>query len=128
MPRRNGRPSLADPELYELQAAIAKAMGHPTRLRILDVVGQDEVAFSDLAREAGVSKANLSQHLLVLRLNHVVSVRREGRMAFIRLRYPEIKAVCGAMRDALARHLRAEGRRGEALRVGVRRSRNGGRP
>lgn len=119
MKRRNGPGPIADPQLYEVQACIAKAMGHPTRLRMLDLIGNDEVAFSDLAREAGVSKANLSQHLLVLRVNHVVTVRREGRAAYVRLRYPEIKVLCGAMRDMLARHLRSEGRRAQVLGNGA---------
>jgi ArsR family transcriptional regulator len=115
----------ANPELYVIQAGIAKAMGHPTRLRILDLLGGDEVPFADLAVRAGISKTNLSQHLLVLRAAHVVTVRREGRAAFVRLRYPEIKRACAAMRDALARHLATEGRRTKSLRDAARRARNG---
>jgi ArsR family transcriptional regulator len=118
----------AEPELYVIQAGIAKAMGHPTRLRILDLIGGEEVAFADLAVRAGVSKTNLSQHLLVLRAAHVVSVRRDGRAAFVRLRYPEIKRACAAMRAALARHLAAEGERTRSLRDAARRARNGMRP
>ena len=112
-------------DLYELQAGIAKAMGHPTRLYILDLIGNGEVAFADLARQARVSKVNLSQHLHVLRVSHVISVRREGRSAFVRLRYPEIKALCGAMRDALARHLKTEGRQADVLRRTAAVRRNG---
>jgi ArsR family transcriptional regulator len=115
-------------DLYELQAGIARALGHPTRLRILDLVGHDEVPFADLARRAGVSKTGLSQHLQVLRTAHVVTVRRQGRAAFVRLRYPEIEVLCNAMRDALARHLTSEGRRAEVLRRAVAQRRNGRRP
>jgi ArsR family transcriptional regulator len=93
--------------LYELQARIAKALGHPTRLLILDLVGGRELAFTRLQRGTGLAKANLSQHLAVLRASHVLTVRREGRATFFRLRYPEITFLCGAMRDVLARHLRA---------------------
>lgn len=123
---KRSSPPAAD--LYELQAGIAKALGHPARLRILDVVGGDEVAFAELARRAGLSKTNLSQHLLVLRTSNVVSVRREGRAAFVRLRYPEIEVLCGAMRDALARHLRTQGKRAGELERQAARRRNGGRP
>jgi ArsR family transcriptional regulator len=123
---KRSAPSVAD--LYELQAGIAKALGHPTRLRILDLIGGKEVAFGDLARRAGVSKTNLSQHLLVLRAASVVGVRRQGRAAFVRLRYPEIEILCGAMRAALARHLRAQGERAGALRRQAAPRRDGGRP
>jgi DNA-binding transcriptional ArsR family regulator len=115
-------------DLYELQAGIARALGHPTRLRILDLIGGEEVGFGELARRAGVSKTNLSQHLQVLRAASVVSIRREGRAAFVRLRYPEIEALCGAMRDALARHLQTQGQRAGQLRRQAARRRAGGRP
>lgn len=124
--RSSGRAAAAD--LYEVQAGIARALGHPTRLRILDLIGGGEVAFADLARRAEVSKTSLSQHLLVLRAAHVVAVRREGRAAFVRLRYPEIEVLCSAMRDALGKHIEAEGRRTEALRRAAKQRRNGGRP
>jgi ArsR family transcriptional regulator len=100
--------SRTPPDLYELQARIARALGHPTRLLILDLVGGRELAFTRLQRATGLAKANLSQHLAVLRGSHVLTVRREGRATFFRLRYPEIKFLCGAMRGVLARHLRAE--------------------
>jgi ArsR family transcriptional regulator len=117
--------SPAPAELYEIQAGIAKAMGHPERLRLLDLIGDGEVAFADLTRRAGITKTRLSQHLRVLRAGHVVAVRREGRAAFVRLRYPEIKVACAAMRDALARHLKAEEGRTRSLRHAARRARNG---
>jgi ArsR family transcriptional regulator len=122
------RPAGSTDELYVLQAGVAKALGHPTRLRILDLIGGGEVGFADLARRAGVSKTTLSQHLHVLRGGHVVSVRREGRAAFVRLRYPEIEVLCGAMRAALARHLQTEKRRTDLLTRAARRRRDGDRP
>jgi ArsR family transcriptional regulator len=95
-------------DLFELQANIAKALGHPTRLRILDVVGRREVSYATLLGKLGLGKANLSQHLAVLRASAVLTVRREGRAVFYRLRYPEIKTICETMRGVLATHLRAE--------------------
>jgi ArsR family transcriptional regulator len=118
-------PTASTDELYALQAGVARALGHPTRLRILDLIGGGEVAFADLARRAGVSKTALSQHLLVLRGGHVVSVRREGRAAFVRLRYPEIEVLCSAMRAALAKHLQTEQRRTERLTRAARQRRDG---
>jgi ArsR family transcriptional regulator len=95
-------------DLFELQASIARALGHPTRLRILDLIGRREVSYAMLLRKLRIAKANLSQHLAVLRASAVLTVRREGRGVFYRLRYPEIKTVCETMRGVLATHLRAE--------------------
>lgn len=102
-------------ELYRMQADIAKALAHPVRLRILDLIGDREVPYGVLLDDAGVSKANLSQHLAVLRRAGVVSVRRDGVYVHYRLRFPEIKGLCSAMRDILARHLDENHRRGRFL-------------
>jgi ArsR family transcriptional regulator len=107
-------------DLFELQANIAKALGHPTRLRILDLVGRQEVSYATLLRKLRIAKANLSQHLAVLRASAVLTVRREGRGVFYRLRYPEIKTLCETMRGVLATHLRAERAQAGALMRRVR--------
>jgi ArsR family transcriptional regulator len=107
-------------DVFELQANIAKALGHPTRLRILDLVGHREVSYGTLLRKLGVTKANLSQHLAVLRTSAVLMDRRQGRGVFYRLRYPEIETVCETMRGVLATHLRAERARASTLMRRVR--------
>ncbi len=107
-------------DLFVLQANIAKALGHPTRLRILDLIGHREVPYATLLGKLRIAKANLSQHLAVLRASAVLTVRREGRGVFYRLRYPEIKTVCETMRGVLATHLRAERAQADALMRRVR--------
>lgn len=102
-------------ELYRRQAEIAKVLANPVRLHILNLIGDKEVASVDLLDELGVSKANLSQHLGVLRTAGVVAVRREGAHVFYRLTFPEIKNVCAAMRDILAKYLNESGRQGRLL-------------
>ena len=68
-----------DVELYRMQAEIAKTLGHPLRLRILNLIGGREVAYGALLDDLGVSRANLSQHLAILRKAGIVSVPRLGR-------------------------------------------------
>ena len=105
----------AERELYRMQADIAQALAHPVRLRILDLVGDREVPYALLLDDVGVTKANLSQHLAVLRRAGVLTVRRDGVYVHYRLRFPEIKGLCSGMRDVLARHLDESGRRGRLL-------------
>jgi len=64
--------------LYELFAGVGKALANPHRLEILDLLAQGERSVEALAREAGMSIANASQHLQVLRGARLVQARREG--------------------------------------------------
>lgn len=105
-------------EIYRMQAEIAKALANPVRLRLLDLIGGGEVPYGALLDDVGVSKANLSQHLAVLRRAGVLSVRRVGVHVHYRLRFPEIKGLCSAMREILAKHLDEHGRRGRLLMRG----------
>jgi ArsR family transcriptional regulator len=104
-----------DAELYHMQAEIAKVLANPTRLRILNRIGKGEVSYATLLAELGISKTNLSQHLAVLRKGGVVTVRRQGVHVHCRLTFPEIKDLCSAMRDILAKHLNERGRQGRLL-------------
>jgi ArsR family transcriptional regulator len=109
------RGTRTDVELYGMQAEIARVLAHPARLRILDRIGAGEVAYGALLDDLGVSKANLSQHLGILRQAGVVTVRRQGVHVHYRLMFPEIRELCSAMRELLARHLTANGRREKRL-------------
>ena len=108
-------------EIYGLQAQIARAIGHATRLRIVDTIGGGEVSFAELLRRIRVTKANLSQHLAVLRTSGLVTARRDGRETRFRLRYPEITTACGMMRSVLVKHLRANGRQAASAMASARR-------
>lgn len=112
----------AEIELYRMQAQIAKVLANPVRLRILSLIGEREIAYGALLDDLGVSKANLSQHLGILRSAGVISVRRDGVHVHYRLTFPEIKDLCSAMRDILAKHLNESGRRGRLLMRRVRRA------
>lgn len=112
-------PDRGDAELYRMQAEIAKVLAHPVRLRILNRIGAGEVANGALLDDLGVSKTNLSQHLAILRRAGIVSVRREGPHVHYRLTLPEIKELCSAMRDILAKHLTQNAREVRRLLRGV---------
>lgn len=102
-------------ELYRMQAEIAKTLGHPIRLRILTLIGTGEVSYGTLLDDLGISKANLSQHLALLRKAGIVAVRREGAHVNYRLTFPEIRDLCASMREVLMKHLNEYGRQGRLL-------------
>lgn len=93
MKGRNGQRSM-DEELYERRAGICKAFANPVRLKILDLIADGERPVSELRRRLGVSEANLSQHLAVLRAAGVVQTRRTGKQVHCYLALPEVKEAC----------------------------------
>ena len=88
--------------LYEQFAVIGKALASPARLELLDLVGQSERNVEDLALETGLSVANASQHLQLLRQAGLVEVHREGKFSFYRLTGKEAFKTWQSIRDFAA--------------------------
>jgi DNA-binding transcriptional ArsR family regulator len=88
-------------ELYERQAVICKAFANPTRLQLMEMLLEGERWAAELQKGLGISKANLSQHLSVLRAAGVVSTRREGKQLHCGLALPEVKKAIGVFRYML---------------------------
>jgi rhodanese-related sulfurtransferase/DNA-binding transcriptional ArsR family regulator len=85
-------------QLYEQFARIGKALASPHRLELLDVLAQCERTVEALAEETGMTVANASQHLQVLRAAHLVEVRREGVSMYYRLADDRVFTMWNAMR------------------------------
>jgi DNA-binding transcriptional ArsR family regulator len=69
----------------KLQAKTAKALAHPTRIAILEMLRRGEFCVCEMGPELGASQANVSQHLAVLRDSHLVVARREGMRMMYRV-------------------------------------------
>ncbi len=98
---RNRHSEALDRELVERQVRICKAFANVTRLRLLDQLGHGPQTASELQQELDVSKANLSQHLAILKAAGVVTTRRDGKQLICSLALPEVKTACHLIRDVL---------------------------
>jgi len=96
--------------IYEKQVQICKAFANTTRLRILDMVAKKALTASELQAELGISKANLSQHLAILRSAGVIATHRNGKSVVCSLAIPEVKQACSLIRDVLRAQIRAGSR------------------
>jgi rhodanese-related sulfurtransferase/DNA-binding transcriptional ArsR family regulator len=76
--------------LYDELALVGKALASGRRLELLDVLANGERTVEGLASEAGLSVANTSQHLQVLRQGGLVATRREGTWVYYRLADPAV--------------------------------------
>jgi DNA-binding transcriptional ArsR family regulator len=63
---------------YNLHADICKTISNPNRQAILDMMRAGEITVTELVKKTGISQANLSQHLSILRSKGVVNTRRDG--------------------------------------------------
>ena len=63
---------------YNLHAEMCKTISNPRRQAILDTIRNVEMMVSELIEKTGISQANLSQHLAILRSKGVVNTRRDG--------------------------------------------------
>src|SRR6266699_4604647 len=86
-------------QLYEQFARIGKALSSAHRLELLEVLAQGEHSVEELAKETGMSVANASQHLQVLRAAQLADVRREGVYIYYRLADERVFRLWQAMRE-----------------------------
>lgn len=82
-------------------AAFFKAMGHPTRLRILERIAEGEFCVSELETDLDRRQANISQHLAILRDRGLVIPTRKGKMVCYGLADERIAEVIRQVRAVL---------------------------
>jgi DNA-binding transcriptional ArsR family regulator len=93
---------------YDSQAKLFKALMHPARLAILDVLRTNEACVCHMEAALGYRQAYLSQQLMVLREAGIVDDRRDGWNVYYRVTKPGILNVMDAARQALGERKRAD--------------------
>ena len=105
--------------LFDEFARVGKALASGRRIELLDVLANGERTVEGLARQVGLSVANASQHLQILRQAGLVATRREGTSVHYRLAAPEVFELWRALRTLAASRL-AEVERLAAAYLGAR--------
>ena len=111
-------PTEEDKRIFDLHARICRTFSHPKRLEILNLLRDGELPVSHLAEQMGVSLANVSQHLAVLRDKGVVVTRREGVSVYYRVSNPKIIQACDLMREVLFEQLAHSGQLAQIMQEG----------
>lgn len=88
--------------LYEQFARIGKAVAHPKRIELLDLLCQGERSVEVLAQAAALSVTNASAHLRVLRQARLVETRKEATRVFYRLAGESVCELFSSLRDLAA--------------------------
>jgi DNA-binding transcriptional ArsR family regulator len=87
--------------LYQLKAEFFKTLGHPARIRVLELLSQREHAVAEMLPEVGIEAANLSQQLAVLRRAGLVATRKEGSTVYYSLTSPHVAELLAVARTIL---------------------------
>lgn len=87
--------------IFEKQANIAKAIGHPVRVAVIDFLKGGEQCVCDIAAKVGSERTNLSKHLSVMVAAGVLDSRKEGLKVFYRIKTPCILRFLDCLRDCL---------------------------
>jgi DNA-binding transcriptional ArsR family regulator len=91
--------------LYQVKADFLRTLGHPARIRVLELLCERDHAVHELLAEIAIEPSNLSQQLGVLRRAGLVVQRREGAEVVYSIGVPEIRDLLLVARQILLQRL-----------------------
>jgi DNA-binding transcriptional ArsR family regulator len=99
--KSRSRLAAADPMIAasEKAATLLKAMASPVRLRILCLLAEREMSVGEIAGKLEIREQATSQQLAQLRLEGLITPRKEAQRVFYHLASPEIARVLATLRD-----------------------------
>jgi DNA-binding transcriptional ArsR family regulator len=90
--------------VHEVKASVFRVLGHPVRVRVLELLRDGELSVGALQAELGLDSGGTSQHLAALRRIGLVESRREGTSVFYRVADEAVLRL-DAGREVVARQL-----------------------
>jgi DNA-binding transcriptional ArsR family regulator len=92
-------------ELQTLKADFFKALGHPTRVRIVEILRHGQRSVNDLQAALDLDQSIVSQHLAILRAKNVVETRKEGTTVLYTVRDTAVGDLLDVARRIFSSHL-----------------------
>lgn len=102
-----------DKTLFEMQSDVCKTLASPKRIEILNALKEGEKTVSELVEILGVPKANVSQHLAVMRHKGILKSRREGINIYYSVSNRKVIDACILMKEVLMDQMKEKGRLAE---------------
>lgn len=87
--------------LYQSKAEFFRTLGHPARIRILELLAERDHAVHELLERITIEPSNLSQQLAVLRRTSMVVSRRRGNEVVYSISVPEVRDLLMSARTIL---------------------------
>jgi ArsR family transcriptional regulator len=99
---------MTNKKIFELHAEVCRALGHPLRIEVIDLLQDKEICFTDILEETGGLKSNLSQHLSVMTKKGILKTRRDGQFTYFSLSSEKVAQACRLMREVLMDSLKKQ--------------------
>ena len=96
---------MPEQSLHRFKAEFFRSLGHPTRLRILELLRDRELSVSELQVELEIESSSVSQQLAVLRAKNIVDTRRAGTNVYYSVRDPQVFQLLDVAREIFNNHL-----------------------
>lgn len=91
--------------LQSFKADLFKALAHPARIRILELLRDGEKSVSELQLALGIEGSTVSQQLAILRMKNLVQNRKAGTQIYYRIRDPQVNQILDVARAMFDAHL-----------------------
>jgi DNA-binding transcriptional ArsR family regulator len=95
-------------QIYSYHADMCQVFSHPKRLEIINTLRNGEMTVTELSQSLGMTVANMSQHLSLMRDRHILLSRKEGNMVFYRIANPKLLNCFDIMREMLFEQIRQD--------------------
>jgi ArsR family transcriptional regulator len=90
--------------IFHLHAEVCKTLASAKRLEILNLLRDQEMSAGEIVKRMKIAKANVSQHLAVMRKAGILDARRDGLNIYYRISSPKVTKACDLMREVLLDH------------------------
>ena len=94
--------------LYQAKAEFFRTLGHPARIRILELLAERDHAVHELLEQIAIEPSNLSQQLSVLRRTSMVVSQRRGGSVVYSISVPEVRDLLLSARKILVARAEAQ--------------------
>lgn len=91
-----------------MHADICKTLANSKRIEIINLLGDNELSVGDLLRKTKLLKANLSQHLSIMKSKGIIKSRKEGLCVYYKISNPKVVKACNLMREVLFEQIKSK--------------------
>ena len=95
-------------QIYAYHAEMCKVLSHAKRLELINILRDREISAGELGERLGLTPANLSQHLTMMRERHMLTSRKEGNVVYYRIANPRLLEAFDLLREILFEQIRQD--------------------
>lgn len=97
-----------DDRIYSYHAEMCKVFSHPKRLEVINTLRDKEMSVGELGERLGLTSANLSQHLSMMKERHIIVSRKEGNVVYYRIANHRLLEAFDLLREILFEQIRKD--------------------